>query len=111
MPCLYGYLSQPALEEMLQTGENIAEPGCNEGRNLRVIHLEGIGAQMTTMVTDARPELDASRRRGTARPLTVSIRLALSVLVLTVILSTAAVCSFVWWRTAQASPTLPMRRS
>jgi len=57
---------------------------------------------MTNMVTDAHPELGASRLRGTARPRTVSIRLALSALVLTVILSTAAVCSFVWWRTAQA---------
>jgi adenylate cyclase len=57
---------------------------------------------MTNIVADARPELDASRLRGTGRPRTVSIRLALSALVLTVILSTAAVCSFVWWRTAQA---------
>jgi adenylate cyclase len=45
---------------------------------------------------------DPHKPRGAGRPLTVSIRLAVSALVLTAILMTAAVCSLVWWRTAEA---------
>lgn len=48
------------------------------------------------------PGLGVSRPPDTAKPRTISIRLAVSALVLTVILSTAAACSFVWWRTAEA---------
>jgi adenylate cyclase len=57
---------------------------------------------MTNAVTDPRQGLDRRRSRDVARPLTVSIRLAVSTLVLTAILLTAAVCSLVWWRTAEA---------
>src|SRR5579859_1298734 len=44
----------------------------------------------------------ASRRPvSSAGPLTISIRLAVSALVLTAILLTAAASSFLWWRTAE----------
>jgi adenylate cyclase len=57
---------------------------------------------MTDMVADPRQAPVRRRPNDTARPLTVSIRVAVSTLVLTVILLTAAVCSLVWWRTAEA---------
>jgi adenylate cyclase len=57
---------------------------------------------MTNLVADARPELNASRPGYAARPLTISIRLAISTLILTTVLSAAAACSFVWWRTAES---------
>jgi adenylate cyclase len=41
--------------------------------------------------------------RSAARPLTISIRLAVSALVLTAILLTAAASSLLWWRTAEAT--------
>jgi len=41
--------------------------------------------------------------RSTGRPLTVSIHLAVSALVLTTILLTAAASSLLWWRTAEAT--------
>jgi adenylate cyclase len=43
------------------------------------------------------------RPLSAARPLTVSIGLAVSALVLTAILSTAAASSLLWWRTAEAT--------
>ena len=54
------------------------------------------------MVADARRKPDRSKPREAERPLTVSIRLAVSALVLTAILLTAAASSFVWWQTAEA---------
>jgi adenylate cyclase len=42
------------------------------------------------------------RPRSAGKALTVSIRLAVSALVLTAILLTSAISSFVWWRTAEA---------
>src|SRR5260221_662500 len=41
--------------------------------------------------------------RSTGRPLTISIHLAVSALVLTTILLTAAASSLLWWRTAEAT--------
>jgi adenylate cyclase len=52
------------------------------------------------MIADPRPKSDQSS--DAARPLTISIRLAVSALVLTTVLLTAAVSSLVWWRTAEA---------
>jgi adenylate cyclase len=43
-----------------------------------------------------------SRPRVAGRTLTIGIRLAVSTLVLTAILLTAAACSLLWWRTAEA---------
>ena len=57
---------------------------------------------MANMVADPRRKPDRQRPRDAARPLTVSIRLAVSALVLTAILLTAAVSSLVWWQTAEA---------
>src|SRR5512135_2216610 len=57
---------------------------------------------MTNLVADPRREPYRRKPGDAAKPLTVSIRLAVSALVLTVILATAAVCSLVWWRTAEA---------
>jgi adenylate cyclase len=57
---------------------------------------------MADMVADPRRKPDRQRPRDSARPLTVSIRLAVSALVLTAILLTAAVSSLVWWQTAEA---------
>jgi adenylate cyclase len=53
---------------------------------------------------DARPHGKADGRRldASGKKLTVSIRLAISVLVLTAILMTAAASSLLWWRTAEA---------
>jgi adenylate cyclase len=57
---------------------------------------------MTNMVADPRRKPDRQRPRDAARPLTVGIRLAVSALVSTAILLTAAVSSLVWWQTAEA---------
>jgi adenylate cyclase len=57
---------------------------------------------MADMVADHRQKPDQRSSRGAARPLTVGIRLAVSSLVLTAILLTAAISSLVWWRTAEA---------
>src|SRR6516162_6626139 len=57
---------------------------------------------MANVVADPRRKPDRQRARDAARPLTVSIRLAVSALVLTAILLTAAASSLVWWRTAEA---------
>ena len=57
---------------------------------------------MANVVADPRRKPDRQRPRDAARPLTVTIRLAVSALVLTAILLTAAASSLVWWRTAEA---------
>ena len=57
---------------------------------------------MANMVPDPRQKPDRRRPRDAVRPLTVSIGLAVSALVLTAILLTAAVSSLVWWQTAEA---------
>ena len=57
---------------------------------------------MANMVADHRHKPKQRSSRGAARPLTISIRLAVSALVLTAILLTAAISSLVWWRTAEA---------
>ncbi len=57
---------------------------------------------MANMVPDPRQKPDRRRPRDAVRPVTVSIRLAVSALVLTAILLTAAVSSLVWWQTAEA---------
>src|SRR3974390_1882200 len=56
---------------------------------------------MANVVADPRQSPVGQGPRDAARPLTVSIRLAVSALVLTAILLTAAVSSLVWWRTAE----------
>jgi adenylate cyclase len=57
---------------------------------------------MANMVADPCRKPDRQRPRDAARPLTVSIGLAVSALILTAILLTAAVSSLVWWQTAEA---------
>src|SRR6516164_2470629 len=57
---------------------------------------------MAKMVADPHRKRDRPRPRQAGRPLTVSIRLAVSGLVLAAILLTAAVSSLVWWRTAES---------
>ena len=57
---------------------------------------------MANMVADPRHEPNRRRMSDAASPLTISIRLAVSALVLTAILLTAAASSLVWWRTAEA---------
>ncbi len=57
---------------------------------------------MADMVADHRHKPKQRSSRGAARPLTIGIRLAVSSLVLTAILLTAAISSLVWWRTAEA---------
>ena len=54
------------------------------------------------MVADPHRKRDRPRPRQAGRPVTISIRLAVSALVLMAILLTAAVSSLVWWRTAEA---------
>src|SRR3974390_2112774 len=56
---------------------------------------------MANVVADPRQSPVGQGPRDAARPLTVSIRLAVSALVLTAILLTAAVSSLVWWQTAE----------
>src|SRR3974390_1017858 len=58
--------------------------------------------QSAEMVADPRQQPDRQQPREAAKPLTVSIRVAVSGLVLATILLTAAVSSLVWWRTAEA---------
>ncbi len=53
-------------------------------------------------VPDQQPD-GRPRPRSAGRPLTVSIHLAVSALVLTTILLTAAASSLLWWRTAEAT--------
>ena len=57
---------------------------------------------MANMVADPCRKPDRQRPRDAARPLTVSIGLAVPALILTAILLTAAVSSLVWWQTAEA---------
>jgi adenylate cyclase len=54
------------------------------------------------MVADPHRKRYRPRPREAGRPVTISIRLAVSALVLMAILLTAAVSSLVWWRTAEA---------
>jgi adenylate cyclase len=54
------------------------------------------------MVADPHRKRHRPRPREAGRPVTISIRLAVSALVLMAILLTAAVSSLVWWRTAEA---------
>src|SRR5258705_11901888 len=56
---------------------------------------------MTTV--PSRQPGDRPRRLSAGSPLTVSIGLAVSALVLTAILLTAAASSLLWWRTAEAT--------
>src|ERR1700760_4890565 len=55
---------------------------------------------MTAVPSPSAPE--RSRSHSSARTLTISIRLAVSALVLTAILLTAAASSLLWWRTAES---------
>jgi adenylate cyclase len=48
-----------------------------------------------------RPAIAGARPAPSTRQLTISIRLAISALVLTAILLTATACSLLWWRTAE----------
>jgi adenylate cyclase len=62
--------------------------------------LPHIGSSMTA---DTRREPDDHAPRSAKAAMTVSIRLAVSALVLTAILLTAAASSLLWWRTAEAT--------
>src|SRR5271166_1993757 len=79
----------------------------NVNRNSGVYSIEGQGAQAgsgTRMTTvPSRQPADRPRPLSAGSPLTVSIGLAVSALVLTAILLTAAASSLLWWRTAEAT--------
>src|SRR5882724_6691705 len=59
-------------------------------------------AESMIAVPSRQPD-DRPPPRSTGRPLTISIHLAVSALVLTTILLTAAASSLLWWRTAEAT--------
>jgi adenylate cyclase len=63
---------------------------------------KGIGEQMTNMVADPHQKPNRRGSRDAFGSLTISIRVAVSVLVLAAILLTAAASSLMWWRTAEA---------
>src|SRR5258707_4696580 len=67
---------------------------------ISVPQLEG-GTRMITV--PSRQPADRPRPFSAGSPLTVSIGLAVSALVLTAILLTAAASSLLWWRTAEAT--------
>jgi adenylate cyclase len=77
----------------LNSGVYLGEPanGAAAGKRTRVI-------AVPNRPPDRRPQ-----RASAGKPLTVSIHLAVSALVLTTILLTAAASSLLWWRTAEAT--------
>jgi adenylate cyclase len=77
-------------------------------RNFRVYSVKPVGSvpllESGRMIAVPSRQPDGRLRpRSPGKPLTVSIHLAVSALVLTTILLTAAASSLVWWRTAEAT--------
>src|SRR6202035_2447453 len=109
MPCAYRYVSQRALEAAAirrDVRRCVAEPVTCAGIPA---YIQGsrrpapTGRRKRMIAVPNRQPDDRPPPRSTGGPLTVSIHLAVSALVLTTILLTAAASSLLWWRTAEAT--------
>src|SRR6516225_6115983 len=98
MPCLDGDLSQRALE----AGWAKTTRGLLSETRARAYPVRRGRGENATMAADKWLKPGRRRPREAGRPLMVSIRLAVSALVLAAILLTAAISSLVWWETAEA---------